>query len=115
MDKQIYIYINIKGRIIEAIPDDFREITDHWHPTYVEKCVAYFDKQVNCEEKHGDYYRRTLAAEPGEIRGNAIWLTEKNLDKARKIFLEDVTKKYNKISKQFNAILDEKERLEAEL
>lgn len=109
--KNVFVYVNVKGRIIECLPEKFAEIRSiRWG--YLEGYSAGFKKQTNAEEKRVDLYYRILSDKPGEIKNHAIWLEEQDMEKARQIFLDDVTKRFNKISKQFNNLLEEKERLE---
>ena len=108
--ENIFVYVNVKGRVIECIPDRFAEIRSRWG--FLDGYSAGFKKQTNAEEKRGDLYYRILSDKPGEIKNHAIWLEERDMEKARQIFLDDVTKRFNKISKQFNNLLEEKERLE---
>ena len=107
----MYVYVNVKGRIIEGVPVEIVEIKYEYYD-----CVmgyrAKFKEQLSAETRKNGMYCRELAPKPGTIKNNAIWLTERNLQKAKEIFLEDVTKRFEKINKRFNDILDEKERLE---
>lgn len=109
--ENVFVYVNVKGRIIECIPERFAEIRKGF-TNYLVGYSAGFKRQTNAEEKCGDLYWRVLSEKPGVIRNHAIWLEEQDMEKARQIFLDDVTKRFNKISKQFNNLLEEKERLE---
>ena len=90
----MYVYVNVKGRIIEGVPVEIVEIKYEYYD-----CVmgyrAKFKEQLSAETRKNGMYCRELAPKPGTM-----------------IFLEDVTKRFEKINKRFNDILDEKERLE---
>ena len=106
----IYVYVNVKGRIIEAVPVSVKEARIGIFTTVLD---ASFSERVNAEEKRDDgYYHRYLNRAAGKIDHNQVWFYEKSPEAARQIFLGVVTKKYNEISKKFDAILEEKERLE---
>jgi hypothetical protein len=109
----IFVYVNVKGRIIEAIPVKVEEgrtksyyMGDHLR--------AMFLTRVNAEEKRGDYYERYMPLSEGEIRSNTLWLSERNKDKARDLFYKDLMKRYKIAERKFNLILDEKEQFERE-
>lgn len=107
------IYLNIKGRVFET--DEPVKIEEKWrwsHCCGPDNYVAYFDKAQNAEEKRNGYYCRVLHREEGQILNNAIWLKEPDLKRAKEIFYKDLVKRFNKINKKFNEIIDEKERME---
>lgn len=107
---QIYIYLNLRGRIVELSPDSVVEHKDRWGLGYLD---VGFKEKTNSEERREDgLYHRILALKPGVIKNHQLWLEEADLEKARMIFLQDVTKRYEKIQKTFDSVLDEKRRLE---
>ena len=107
MVKKIYVYVNVGGRIIEAVPDKVEQ-KGNW---YSGKYEAAFKKQVNSEDYRDGYYRRQLNATPGELLGNTVWFNEQNYEGAKKIFLDNLDKKIAKVSRQFDNLLEERERL----
>lgn len=105
------IYLNIKGRIFETDKPVKIEEKRRWS-ICIDNYVAYFDKPQNAEEKRNGYYCRTLHSDEGKILNNSIWLEKPDLKRAKDIFYQDMLKRFKKINKQFNEIIDEKERME---
>ena len=110
MEEKIYIYVNVKGRIIEYTPDWVYKQEDKYG--YFDYYVACSEKQINAEEKRNGFYKRVIGKYQGELYKNTIWFKQPNLDEARKIFYNDIMQRYKKIEKEFNNILTEKETLE---
>ena len=108
----IFVYVNVKGRIIEAVPIEVEEATINSY--YIpDTLIAKFLTQINAEEKRGDFYERYLSISEGRIKNNSLWLRKQDKDKARNIFYKDLMERYKKAERKFNLVLDEKERFES--
>jgi len=108
----IFVYVNVKGRIIEAVPIEVEEATINSY--YIpDTLIAKFLTRINAEEKRGNFYERYLSISEGKIKNNSLWLRKQDKDKARNIFYKDLMERYKKAERKFNLVLDEKERFES--
>ncbi len=113
--ENIFVYVNVKGRIIVVKPKEVREHYirgNFWKPNYQDGLEAVFDKQVCAEEKKSYGYVRILDEKPGVIRNHTIWYDYPNFEGAKMVFQAELDKKIKKISKQYDNLLEEKEKLE---
>ena len=108
---EMYVYINVKGRIIEAIPDEVEERRHGYNGIFLDGYNAKFKNQINAEEKRKGWFIRHLSDKPEKIYCRTLWLPNKDFEKAKEIFKKDAEKRYKKISMEFDSVLEELETL----
>lgn len=98
--RRVCFYFLKEGRVTEISQDDIVSVEKKDSRSYYINCSI----QQGKETKVGEYYRRTVSKERGDVSNfGTIWLPYRDRNEAIEIFKEDIYRKYEQAKRNFSA------------